>query len=64
MDNCRVYRKAIQEVYRIAEKTTYEFVQTWDEICEGSERRREYAEKINQNNPELANELLDILRWG
>lgn len=56
--------KAIQEVYRIAEKTTYEFIQTWDEICEGSERRREYAEKINQNNPELANELLDILRWG
>ena len=56
--------KAIQEVYRIAEKTTYEFAQAWNEICAGSEKRREYAEKINQNNPELANELLDILRWG
>ena len=56
--------RAIQEAYQALERAASEFMLTWDEIRDGSARRREYAGRITENDPSLAEKLLDILEWG
>ncbi|AFS77512.1 hypothetical protein Curi_c04370 [Gottschalkia acidurici 9a] len=56
--------KAIEEVYVIMEKAAEDFVDTWNEIREGSEKRREYIDKINKDDGDFAQELLDLIEWG
>lgn len=53
--------KAIEEVYFIMEKATKDFLDTWNEIREGSLKRREYMDKIIENNSDFAKELLDLI---
>lgn len=56
--------KAIEEVYIIMEKATEDFVDTWNEVREGSEKRSEYIDKIKENDGDFAQELSDLLDWG
>ena len=54
--------QALQEVSVVMDRTASEFVDTWDEVKNSS--IGEYAEKIRNNDPDFADELLDILEWG
>lgn len=54
--------QALQEVAVVMDRTASEFVDTWDEVKNSS--IGEYAEKIRNNDPDFADELLDILEWG
>lgn len=56
--------EAIQKVYKIMEKTSAEFVKSWDEIKLLLEKSGDHIEKIRKNNKELTNELSDLLEWG
>lgn len=56
--------KAIEEVYIIMEKTAEDFIDTWNEIREGSVKRREYIDKIKEDDSSFAKELLDLIEWG
>lgn len=56
--------KAIQEAYESMETAITEFSNTWEEIKSGSESIKMSAGAIRKNNPNFANELLDILEWG
>lgn len=56
--------KAISEIHMIMEKTTEDFVNTWNEITEGSLRRKNYIDDITENNGDLAKELSHLLEWG
>lgn len=56
--------KAIEEVYVIMEKVAEDFVDTWNEIREGSEKRRQYIDNIKENNSDFTEELSDLLEWG
>lgn len=56
--------KAIEEVYAIMEKVAEDFVDTWNEIKEGSEKRRQYIDNIKENNSDFTEELSDLLEWG
>ena len=56
--------KSIEEVYTIMDKTTEEFVDTWNEIRECSETRKEYIDRIKKNDNDFAQELSELLEWG
>lgn len=56
--------KAIEEVYIIMEKTAEDFVNTWNEIREGSAKRGEYIDKIKEHDSDFAQELSDLIEWG
>lgn len=56
--------KSIEEVYIIMEKTAEDFVNTWNEIREGSVKRREYIDKIKEDDSNFTKELLDLIEWG
>ncbi|EKQ56197.1 MULTISPECIES: hypothetical protein [unclassified Clostridium] len=55
--------KAIEEVYIIMERTAENFVDTWNEIKEGSVKRREYIDKIKAKDDHFAKELSDLIEW-
>lgn len=54
--------QALQEVSVVMDRTASEFVDTWEEVKNSS--IGEYAKKIRNNDPDFAEELLDILEWG
>lgn len=54
--------QALQEVVVVMDRTASEFFDTWEEVKNSS--IGEYAEKIRNNDPDFAEELLDILEWG
>ena len=56
--------KAIEEAYVIMEKATEDFVDTWNEIRGGSVKRREYIDRIMEDNSDFAKELSDLIEWG
>lgn len=56
--------KAMEEVYVTMEKAVEDFVYTWDEIRQGSEKRGEYIDKIKKDNSDFTQELLDLMEWG
>lgn len=56
--------KAIKEVYSVMEKTGKEFVKTWNEIRDGSEKRKKYIDKMKKKNSDFAQELVDFIEWG
>lgn len=56
--------KALKEAVVMMDKTANEFVDTWEEIKEGSDRRKDYVEKIRNQNKDFADELSDLLEWG
>lgn len=56
--------KALKEAVVMMDKTANEFVDTWEEIKEGSDRRKDYVEKIRNQNKGFADELSDLLEWG
>ena len=56
--------KALKEAVVMMDNTANAFVDTWEEIKEGSDRRKDYAEKIRNQNKNFANELSDLIEWG
>ena len=55
---------AIKEVYSIMERAAMEFADTWNEIKNGSKKRREYIDDIRTKNKVFADELSDLIEWG
>lgn len=56
--------KALKEAVVMMDKTANEFADTWEEIKEGSDRRKDYAGKIRKRNKDYADELSDLIEWG
>lgn len=56
--------KALKEAVVMMDKTANEFVDTWEEIKEGSDRRKDYAGKIRKRNKDYADEFSDLIEWG
>lgn len=54
----------IEEAYIIMEKVSEDFIDTWNEIKEGSQKRREYIDKIKENDDNFTKDLSDLLEWG
>lgn len=54
----------IEEVYTIMEKVSEDFIDTWSEIRDGSEKRREYIDKIKETDDNFTKELSELLEWG
>lgn len=55
---------AIKEVYIIMDRTAVEFIDTWEEIKELSEKNSIHIKKIRKNKSDFAEELSDLLEWG
>ncbi len=56
--------KALKDAVLMMDRTANEFFITWEEIKEGSDRRKESAGKIREKNKEFADELSDLIEWG
>lgn len=56
--------KALKEAVVMMDNVANEFADTWKEISEGSDRRKEYAANIRNHNKDFADELSDLLEWG
>lgn len=56
--------KALKEAVVMMDNVANEFADTWKEISEGSDRRKEYAANIRNHNKDFADKLSDLLEWG
>ena len=54
----------IEEAYIIMEKVSEDFIDTWNEIKEKKKKRREYIDKIKENDDNFTKDLSDLLEWG
>lgn len=56
--------EALQEAVETMNNAASEFEITWDEIKDSTHSIGDGAAKIRENNPDFADELLDLLEWG
>lgn len=56
--------ETIEEAYTMMEKTTSLFVESMQEIADDLDKIAKYVPGINENNPGLIDDILNILNWG